>query len=116
MVADDDVLFRALVTCLLSTARYRVDEASDGVEAIARARKEQIDLLITDLVMPNSEGIETIQDIRRSHPDVKVIAMSGSGAHKLYLDTATKFGAHATLNKPFRPDDLREIVGRVLGR
>ena len=72
--------------------------------------------MLTDIVMPNKEGVETIQDIRRFHPEVKVIAMSGSGSHQLYLDTATKLGAHATLNKPFRPDDLREIVRQVLHR
>jgi len=63
--------------------------------------------------MPDKEGVETVQDIRRLHPNTKIIVMSGSGLSDHYLKVATKFGAHATLGKPFRAAELSEIVGRV---
>jgi DNA-binding NtrC family response regulator len=116
LVIDDDPLIRQMARRILEGSGHLVIEAENGAIGLEQLEENSVALVLTDIVMPNKEGIETIQDIRRSHPDVKVIAMSGSGAHQLYLDTATKLGAHATLNKPFRPDDLREIVGRVLGR
>jgi DNA-binding NtrC family response regulator len=115
LVIDDEPLIRQMARRILEGSGHRVIEAENGVIGLARLEENPVDLVLTDIVMPNKEGVETIQDIRRFHPEVKVIAMSGSGSHQLYLDTAMKFGAHAALNKPFRPDDLREIVGRVLG-
>ena len=116
LVIDDEPVIRQMARRILEGDGHHVIEAEDGAIGFARLEENSVDLVLTDIVMPNKEGVETIQDIRRFHPEVKVIAMSGSGAHQLYLDTATKLGAHATLNKPFLPDDLREIVGQVLGR
>ena len=115
LVIDDEPLIRQMARRILEGSGHRVIEAGNGAIGLARLQENSVDLVLTDMLMPDKEGVETIQDIRRFHPKVKVIAMSGSGSHQLYLDTATKFGAHGVLSKPFRPDDLRKTVDRVLG-
>ena len=112
LVVDDDAGFRELAASILCKGGYRVDEAGDGSEAIAAAQKSPIDLLITDIVMPNREGIETIQYFSKALPKVPIVAVSGSSC---YLRPAKALGAAAILEKTSVADDLLRIVRSVIG-
>ena len=116
LIVDDDVVARALLRMTLEGEGYDVKEAADGVMAIKLYREEAADLIITDLFMPEKEGLEIIIELRRDFPDVKIIVVSGGGKFepKLYLQTAGHLGALRTFTKPFDPNELllavREIV------
>ena len=113
LVVDDEEAVRRLLQEVLGE-RYRVLLAADGREALeAIAGEPNLDLVITDLVMPNLEGIETIQAIRKAKPGLKIVAMSGVfGGH--FLKSAKALGADATLRKPIRVDVLHETLGELL--
>jgi CheY-like chemotaxis protein len=99
---------------VLGEAGYRVDHAADGKQALEQmARRKTPDLLITDLIMPEVEGIETITRMRRIAPRLKIIAMSGS-MEDIYLDTARVLGANATFPKPLQLDALLTAVRDLL--
>jgi CheY-like chemotaxis protein len=113
LVVDDVAGIRGLLRKILTGAGYKVIEAADGKQALQQMRTSQVDLVLTDLVMPEMEGIETIRTIHRQWPKQKIIAMSGEfGAQ--FLHTAELLGANATLSKPIRPDVLLDVVRRVL--
>jgi DNA-binding NtrC family response regulator len=111
LVVDDDSSFRELVVSILSKAGYQVDGVADGSEAMAFAGRNQIDLLITDIVMPNREGIETIQYFSKLVPKVPIVAVSGNGR---YLRSAKALGAVATMEKTAVVADLLRIVRSVI--
>ena len=112
LVVDDDTGFRELVTSILSEAGYQVDQAADGSEAIVVAGKSEINLLITDIVMPIREGIETIRYFSKALPKVPIVAVSGTSR---YLQVAKALGAAATLEKTSVAADLLHTVRRVIG-
>jgi CheY-like chemotaxis protein len=112
LVVDDEPYFRELTACILSKAGYQVDGASDGSEAIRLAGEHQIDLLVMDIVMPNREGIETIQYFSKIVPKVPIVAVSGS---RCYLRPARALGAVATLEKMDVASDLLSTVRSVIG-
>jgi len=91
-------------------------EAADGIEGLEIYRQEPTDLVITDLIMPEKEGIETIIELKRDFPEVKIIAMSGGGRiePESYLNIAQKLGALQTLTKPFDRKELLEAVHNLL--
>ena len=101
---------------VLGRAGYRVTEAGEGAEGLRLQRDEPADLIITDLIMPGKEGLETIMELRRQFPLVKVVAISGGGRNKAgdYLPVAKKLGANRTLAKPFLPADLLSVVAELL--
>jgi CheY-like chemotaxis protein len=111
LVVDDDSGFRELIVSILSKAGYQVDGVADGSEAMTFAGGNQIDLLITDIVMPNREGIETIQYFSKLVPKVPVVAVSGNGR---YLRSAKALGAVATMEKTAVVADLLRIVRSVI--
>jgi CheY-like chemotaxis protein len=115
LVIDDVATMRELVRRMLR-GKHSVIEAEDGEVGIAMVEKQNPDLVITDLIMPKKEGLETIQQIRRSHPNIKVIAMSGHVRHdgESYLDAARKLGADAILAKPFLRAALLDVIDRLL--
>lgn len=117
LVVEDDGPFRQMVRKILERAGYDVEEAKDGNAALVRFREQASDLVITDLVMPDKEGIETIMELRSVDPEVKIIAMSGGGRLKpeVTLAMARGLGARLTLAKPFSPQDLLGAVAEVLG-
>lgn len=88
---------------MLEAAGYEVSVAQDGVEAPKIMAAKPIDLVITDLLMPERDGLEFITELRKKYPNVKIIAMSGGGhvARDSYLRIAKNFGAHCLLEKPF---------------
>ncbi len=114
LVVDDDPAIRSFLGRVLSGAGYRVLGAKDGKEAVQHVNISEVDLIITDLIMPEQEGLETIQILHRRRPGLNIIAISGRfGAQ--YLSVAKLFGAQATLTKPVLPDQLLEAVRQVLG-
>lgn len=107
LLIDDDELLREVMARCLAQAGYCVEQAANGREGIARMRANMADLVITDLVMPEMEGIETITKLHRDFPGLPVIAMSGAAKRSpSYLMLAKKLGAIDTLLKPFSPDEL----------
>jgi CheY-like chemotaxis protein len=113
LVVDDEAGIQKLMRKVLSAAGYDVMAAMDGREALELLKGSKVDLVVTDLVMPEMEGLEMIQSIRKERPEVKIIAMSGMFGGQ-FLRSARLLGAHATLVKPFQPRDLLEAVRRVL--
>jgi CheY-like chemotaxis protein len=114
LVVDDEDSIRGLFRELLTAQGYRVVVASDGRQACEMLRQGVIlDLVITDLVMPNQEGIETIRAIREQFPGVRILAISGAFGGK-FLRMAKLLGADATLMKPIPPDQLYTTVAELL--
>jgi two-component system, OmpR family, response regulator CpxR len=105
LVIDDDAAMRRMMVRTLATGNHRVIEAENGQEGLRLLEEHKPDLVITDILMPQKEGIETIREVQERSPSTKIIAISGGGmSHNLmFLDVARAFGADAILAKPFRP-------------
>ena len=119
LVIDDDEQMRRTVTRMLQQAGHDVIEAAGGVASIRQFRRNPCAVVITDIVMPDKEGIETIREIRATAPGVRIIAMSGYAATNMqehYLRLAEVLGADASLTKPFRVEELLQVLNRVLGK
>jgi len=116
LVIDDDDQVRLMLRKILESEGYTVTDASDGKEGIECYRKNQADLIITDIIMPEKEGIETIIELKKEYPDVKIIAMSGGGKNspEEYLEFAKLLGAIHSFNKPIRKNELLEIIKNFL--
>lgn len=115
LIIDDDETLLTTLEQFLRAAGHAVVTASDGAKAAKLFRAEPFELILTDIVMPNREGLETIIELRREFPDVGVIAMSGGVARsKLYLELAAELGAHRTLAKPFAPLQLAEAIADTI--
>jgi CheY-like chemotaxis protein len=116
LVIDDDPEMRTLIRRFLQDMSVDVAEAEDGDQGLALLTLGRIDLVVTDILMPGKDGVETIIEIRRRFPDVKIVAMSGGGRVKNmeFLELAGKIGASATLNKPFRREDFKAVVSKLL--
>ena len=117
LVIDDDAQIRQMLRQMLQRKGYLVVEAADGNEGITLMRTEPIDLVITDIIMPEKEGIETIIEIQRDFPDVKIIAISGGGriGAQHILKTAESFGVTHTFAKPFGQEGLLKAIKELLG-
>ena len=117
LIIDDDERTRKLFRKILEKEAYEVIEASDGNEGIKIYRQDPVDLVITDIIMPEKEGIETIMDLRKESPDVKIIAISGGGLEEAeaYLEIAKKMGAAEALTKPIKNDELLNKIKDILG-
>jgi CheY-like chemotaxis protein len=117
LVIDDDPLVRATVRTILDGAGYGIALASDGQDGLAEFRRERADLVITDIVMPEMEGIETIRQLRSLDPKLPILAISGGGRGIPldYLRMAQELGASDALSKPFEADELLDAVKRCLG-
>jgi len=116
LLIDDDDLFRTMLRENLEELGHTVTEAHDGKEGLAHYALAPTDLVITDLIMPGKEGIETILEMRKKWPGVKIIAMSGGGRVSAtdYLQTAQKLGAGCVLRKPFSNDELTAAINQLL--
>ena len=118
LLVDDDPLVRQSLERMLASAGYRVTAAENGRAALAavQAATEPFDLILTDIIMPGMDGVETIMEIRRRHAGARILAMSGGGRLRSedLLDMARKLGAAATLNKPFRQHELLAKLRDVL--
>jgi len=115
LVVDDDVDVRTTLADMLTAAGYRVQQAENGVAALAQMRDRPAELVITDIMMPEKEGLETIRDLQEEFPDTRIVAISGGGAasNLNYLDMAQRMGADNVLPKPIRRDDLTAVVDQL---
>jgi CheY-like chemotaxis protein len=115
LVEDDDFL-RTMLRRLLVDLGYAVQEAGNGEEATLICVRKQPDLVITDILMPESEGLEFIKALRRMSSDVKIIAITGGGLGNAanYLFVARSLGADYTFEKPFETEELLSVVRRLL--
>ncbi len=112
LIVDDDVQIRDLLRIKFELEGFDVSAAADGNEALALHSKEPFKMVITDIIMPEKDGIETITEISKINPGTKIIAMSGGGriTPKSYLLMAKQFGAARTFTKPV---NLKELVTAV---
>ncbi|MBW1811270.1 MAG: response regulator [Deltaproteobacteria bacterium] len=117
IVIDDDEQVRLWLKLALERAGHEVLDARDGQQGIKLLRNNPADLVITDIVMPEKEGIETIIELRNQFPDLKIIAISGGGRNlpENYLDMAAKLGADRTFTKPIQREELLDAIKDLLG-
>ena len=116
MVVDDDASIRRTLQLLLTRAGYEVIQACDGSEAVRLWRDRGGDLVITDLHMPQKDGIETIIELLSHTPGIRIIAMSGGGQTKRLdlLGNVTLLGSVLTIEKPFTLTEMMTVVTRAL--
>ena len=112
LIIDDEAMIRDMLVQILEHEGYETITASDGKDGIKIYRENPADLIITDLLMPEKDGIETIMELHRDSQDVKIIAMSGGGKidPETYLQIAKTMGAVEIITKPF---DLRELLKTI---
>ena len=117
LLVDDESSIRSMLSSLLATPTRTFFEAANGTEALRALERDTFDLIISDVIMPNCDGIELIMSIRAKYPEVPVVIMSGGGrvhaAH--YLTLAEKLGAVRVFEKPFNVKELRNGVTELLG-
>jgi DNA-binding NtrC family response regulator len=109
LVVEDDPSIRRLCAGILSKAGFQVSTASDGHEALSILNVTRIDIVVTDLAMPNLEGIELIGILRKRDPSLPIVVISGAFGGQ-FLHIALKMGARAALPKPFTASQLTESV------
>ena len=117
LVIDDDEQIRRMLRQMLERVGYEVADAPDGDEGIRLYRKRPADVVITDIIMQEKEGLQAIMELRREFPGVKIIAISGGGrlgGPESYLDFAKRFGAVRTFTKPIRKEKLLNAISEVL--
>ncbi len=116
LIIDDDIDFRSMLKKLLEKNHYQVFEARDGLEGMRTLNSQQVDLVVTDIIMPDMDGIETIMKLRTDFPKTRVIAISGGGriGPTDYLNAARALGATHVLSKPFPNEEFLEHVAELL--
>jgi YesN/AraC family two-component response regulator len=117
LIIDDEESIRKVFKRFLVAEGYEVRVAEDGVEGIEIFREMRPDVVITDIVMPNKEGLETIGEMKKINPDARILAISGGGYNpaEIYLRNAQLLGADAILMKPFRVQSLIGEIKKLLG-
>jgi CheY-like chemotaxis protein len=115
VIDDDDAVLRSLER-ILDRAGYQVTTVGDGREALRRLQAEAPDLVITDVFMPEMDGIEFLLQVRELHPELPILVISGGGfaPADFVLEDASQLGADAILPKPFEQDQVLERVARLL--
>ena len=116
LLVDDDEAFRSMLRRALQRRGHDVIEAAEGGAALSALSGATVDLVITDIIMPDMEGIETIRALRRTYPNLKIIAMSGGGRMQPdgYLKAAKALGAFRVLSKPFDNEQLFTAIEEAL--
>jgi len=117
LLIDDDAALRRALRIALTKSGHEVAEAADGREGVAAFTRRTADLVVTDLIMPEFEGVETIRSLRRLDAGVPIIAISGGGrgSPEGYLRVAAHLGANRVIEKPFEIDTLRDAIADLLG-
>lgn len=115
LVIDDDASLRAMLRATLAGAGHDIFEAGDGAKGVRRLRECEAELVLTDLLMPDRDGLEAIQQIRREFPAVTIMAMSGGGRLDAaeFLRIAKLLGARRTFLKPFAPGVLLQAIAEL---
>lgn len=116
LVIDDDPDFRKMLCARLEKSGYKVSGAQNGLQGVNRFKEFPVHLVITDIIMPEKEGMETILEIKKINPEVKIIAISGGGRSvpEDYLNIAEYFGAVKSFKKPFDMADFIQTVDHLL--
>ena len=116
LIIEDDDNFRSLLKALLEVDGYNIIEASNGRYAFKILQKESPDLIITDLIMDDIEGIEIIMKVKEDSPKKPIIAISGGGSigPEDYLESAKDLGADQTFSKPFTSEEMLDAVKKLL--
>ncbi len=118
LVVDDDRDVRDMLQRLLERAHYEVEIAENGRQALKMFQEKTYDVVITDILMPEKEGVETIIELRKQYSDLKIIAISGGGkgdaAH--YLQVAQAFGADRIFSKPFECNEILQAIEEPMAR
>jgi CheY-like chemotaxis protein len=117
LIVEDDRDLREMLKTSLLKRKFTILEASDGKEALARFKPALTDLVITDLIMPDEDGLKVIMKIKEIKPSIKVIAISGGGkaGPGNYLNLAKALGADEVFSKPFSVHDLFNKIDELLG-
>ncbi|MCC2641960.1 MAG: Signal transduction response regulator, receiver domain [Nitrospira sp.] len=113
-VMENDDAVRMMLRTGLTAAGYSVRDSTNGRLGINAFRKNPADLVITDIYMPERDGLEVIESLRRTHSGVKILAISGASGSMGYLKLAQSLGASAVLPKPFALSALLSIVAELL--
>jgi CheY-like chemotaxis protein len=116
LVVDDDPAVRTVIQAQLRRAGHKVEVAEDGCTAVQLCRQFRPDVVLLDIFMPEKDGLETIPELRRADPNVKIMIISGAGGggYDPCLDTARLLGARQVLRKPFTVTELSEAVNILL--
>lgn len=116
LVVDDDEMMRAFVKELLQIHEYKITEASNGKLGLKEFRENTPDLVITDIIMPEMEGISFIRELRNYNKDIPIIAMTGNvhGRMEEFLDISSQLGADEVLRKPVKSELLLETINRLI--
>lgn len=117
LVIDDEEQIREVLRTVLERVGYDVAEAENGAQGIDIYANNEFDLVVTDIIMPEKGGIDTIMDLRRDYPECKIIAISGGGmcGEVSYLDMAIGVGADRAIGKPFVLDEFLDAVKELTG-
>jgi len=112
LLVEDDYQLRSMLNLLLTNSGYEVWETPNGTRVSHMHDQRRFDLVITDLVMPEKDGLEVIMELRRKNQNVRIIAMSGAGpgSGEVYLRAAQRLGADLTLSKPFGNQEFLKAV------
>jgi CheY-like chemotaxis protein len=114
LLIDDEAPVRQLFSRILKEAGYQVAEAASGREGVQRLREESFDLVVTDILMPDMDGLELTRVIRQDFPKVKIVVVSSARQDMDYCNVARFLGAHATLAKPVPAQLLLDTIARQL--
>lgn len=116
LVIDDDELICNMISAVLRRDGHEVDTAINGTDGVAMAKADAPEIVITDILMPEKEGVETIMELQANNPYIKIIAISGGGRvrNMTFLEMAKKVGARHILEKPFRPAALMDAINDLL--
>lgn len=116
LIIDDDIFLRELIKDILIDHPVNLFEAGNGDQGLEILKQEPIHLVITDIIMPEKEGLESIIEIIQKYPGIKILAISGGGSSgsEQYLEMASNLGAHATLSKPFDKNELLEKMNELI--
>lgn len=116
LIVDDDPMVRAIAIELLRDDRHAILEAADGAQALTLMERMPVDLVILDMLMPNIDGLETIQAMKKRNASAKILAISSGGIldSASLLRIAVTFGADAAMQKPLRMGSFRGAVNRLL--
>jgi len=117
LLVEDDKLYRDFLKTILEDESYSIVEASNGIEALDKMKESSFDLVITDILMPEMDGLEMLVKMREGNIETKVIAISGGGANVhpgSFLYASKILGVSATLTKPFNNEELIALIKEVI--
>ncbi len=118
LLVDDDPMIRTTLPLALGVQGHEAVAAGDGGQALRVLRQEAFDLVLTDVLVPDVDGLEVVRAVRREFPRTPVVATMSGGSSRLpgsdALELASHLGAHAVLAKPFTEQQLREVIGKAL--